>query len=305
MNTESNNIQALSLLVNLLNTNDAYDQALNGLTALYEARNKPLKALRDAGFKSVQSGKALRYNKDALPLAGEYSYLIATTEFTARFNAVWDSKLSPTQLLERKNDDTKHRPSKAQIDANNKQRIASLNFWLINGKFTTNVGKDKARLEHEVAAEKFSDASLEALRVSSKAKVSARQALENKKLVDASLKVISSTKATIERLKGKDDEISVNALKIVTEKAKLEHDNLAILKANLKTADKIANKAQADKVKADKVAQDAKQAKDDKAQAELDKVNKAQDMKKIANDLCNKYTTEQIEQLIEALQNNI
>ena len=284
---ENNTTQALALLVNLLNTNDAYDQALNGLTALYEARNKPLKALRDAGFKSVQSGKALRYNKDALPLAGEYSYLIAATEFEARLLA--------------KNP----KASKAQIDANNKQRIASLNFWLINGKFTTNVGKDKARLEHEVAAEKFSDASLEALRVSSKAKVSARQALENKKLVNASLKVISSTKATIERLKGKDDEISVNALKIVTEKAKLEHDNLAILKANLKTADKIANKAQANKIKADKVAQDAKQAKDDKAQAELDKVNKAQDMKKMANDLCNKYTTEQIEQLIEALQNNI
>ena len=287
MNTESNNVQALALLVNLLNTNDDYDQGLCGMTALYEARNKPLKALRDAGFKSVQSGKALRYNKDALPLAGEYSYLIATTEFEARLLA--------------KNP----KASKAQIDANNKQRIASLNFWLINGKFTTNVGKDRARLEHEVASEKFSDASLEALRIANTAKISARQALENKKLVDASLKVITSTKATIERLKGKDDEISVNALKIVTAKAKLEQDNLATLKANLKIADKIASKAQADKIKADKVAQDAKQAKDDKAQAELDKINKAQDMKKIANDLCNKYTTEQIEQLIEALQNNI
>jgi hypothetical protein len=287
MNTESNNVQALALLVNLLNTNDDYDQGLCGMTALYEARNKPLKALRDAGFKSVQSGKALRYNKDALPLAGEYSYLIATTEFEARLLA--------------KNP----KASKAQIDANNKQRIASLNFWLINGKFTTNVGKDRARLEHEVASEKFSDASLEALRIANTAKISARQALENKKLVDASLKVITSTRATIERLKGKDDEISVNALKIVTAKAKLEQDNLATLKANLKIADKIASKAQADKIKADKVAQDAKQAKDDKAQAELDKINKAQDMKKIANDLCNKYTTEQIEQLIEALQNNI
>jgi hypothetical protein len=285
MNTESNNVQALALLVNLLNTNDAYDQAFDGMTALYEARNKPLKALRDAGFKSVQSGKALRYNKDALPLVGEYSYLIATTEFEARL-------LAKNPMA-----------SKAQIDANNKQRVASLNFWLVNGKFTTNVGKDKARLEHEIAAEKFSDASLEALRIASTAKISARQALENKKLVDTSLKVISSTKATIERLKGKDDEISVNALKIVTAKAKLEQDNLATLKANLKTADKIANKAQAAKAKADKVAQDAKQAKDDKAQAALDKINKAQDMKKIANDLCNKYTTEQIEQLIEALQN--
>ena len=287
MNTELNNIQALALLVNLLNTSDAYDQAFDGMTALYEARNKPLKALRDAGFKSVQSGKALRYNKDALPMVGEYSYLMAITEFEARLLA--------------KNP----KASKAQVDANNKQRVASLNFWLINGKFTTNVGKDKARLEHEVAAEKFSDASLEALRIASAAKISARQALENKKLVDASLKVISSTKATIERLKGKDDEISVNALKIVTARAKLEQDNLTTLKTNLKTADKIANKAQTDKTKADKVAQDAKQAKDDKAQAELDKINKSQDMKKMANDLCNKYTTEQIEQLIEALQNNI
>lgn len=287
MNTESNNIQALALLVDVLNTNDAYDQGFDGMTALYEARNKPLKAMRDAGFRSVQSGKALRYNKDALPMAGEYSYLMATTEFTARLLA--------------KNP----KASKAQIDANNKQRVASLNFWLVNGKFTTNVGKDKARLEHEVAAERFSDASLEALRIASTAKISARQALENKKLVDASLKVISSTKATIERLKGKGDEISVNALKIVTAKAKLEQDNLATLKANLKTADKIANKAQADKTKADKVAQDAKQAKDDKKQAEMDKINKTQDMKKMANDLCNKYTTEQIEQLIKALQNNI
>lgn len=284
---ENNNVQALALLVNLLNTNDDYDQGLNGMTALYEARNKPLKALRDAGFKSVQSGKALRYNKDAQPLAGEYSYLIATTEFEARLLA--------------KNP----KASKAQIDANNKQRVASLNFWLINGKFTTNVGKDKARLEHEVASEKFSDASLEALRIASKAKISARQALENKKLVDASLKVITSTKATIEQLKGKDDEISVNALKSVTAKAKLEQDNLATLKANLKIADKIASKAQADKIKADKVAQDAKQAKDDKAQASKDKKNKAQDMKKLATELSNKYTAEQITKLIVELQKTI
>lgn len=283
----TNTIQATNLLTNILNAVDAIDNTLCTLPALYEARTKALEAMRGAGFKSVQSGKSLRYNKNAAPLAGEYSYTVAVAEFEAR-------------LLART-----PKATKAQLDANNKQRIASLNFWLINGKFTTNVGKDKARLEHEVASEKFSEASLEALRIANTAKLTSRQALENKKLVEQSEKAIKATKATIERLSKNDGEIEQKALLIAKDKAKLEQDNLTTLKANLKQANKLSTKAQADKAAADRTAANAKQAQADKAAAELAKKIKTEDMTKLAAMLASKYSTEQIALLISELQKNI
>lgn len=281
---ENNNVKAVSLLSALLNATDSYDAGLSSLSALYADRAKALEVLRQAGFKSVQSGKSLRYNKDAQPLTGEYPYTLAISEFEARFKAL---KPNATQK---------------QVDANNKQRIASLNFWLVNGKFTSNVGKDRVRLEHEVASEKFSEASLEAIRANTKAKIAIRQSAENKKLVEQATKGLAKTVAKVEEVSASGD---VEALKAIEAKAKLESDNLVKLKENLKIADKIANKAQSDKAKADAVANNAKQAKDDKAQAEQEKKNKAQDMKKLATELSNKYTAEQITKLIAELQKTI
>lgn len=282
--TENNNVKAVSLLSALLNATDSYDAGLSSLSALYADRAKALEVLRQAGFKSVQSGKALRYNKDAQPLTGEYPYTVAISEFEARFKAL---KPNATQK---------------QIDANNKQRVASLNFWLVNGKFTSNVGKDRVRLEHEVASEKFSEASLEAIRANTKAKIAIRQSAENKKLVEQATKGLAKTVAKVKELSASGD---IEALKVIEAKAKLESDNLAKLKDNLKIANKIANKAQTDKTKADAIANNAKQAQADKAQAELEKKNKAQDMKKLATELSNKYTAEQIAKLILELQKTI
>lgn len=281
---ENNNVKAVSLLSALLNATDSYDAGLSSLSALYADRAKALEVLRQAGFKSVQSGKSLRYNKDAQPLTGEYPYTVAISEFEARFKAL---KPNATQK---------------QVDANNKQRIASLNFWLVNGKFTSNVGKDRVRLEHEVASEKFSEASLEAIRANTKAKIAVRQSAENKKLVEQATKGLAKTVAKVKELSASGD---IEALKVIEAKAKLESDNLARLKDNLKIADKIANKAQTDKTRADAIANNAKQAQADKAQAEQDKKNKAQDMKKLATELSNKYTAEQITKLIVELQKTI
>lgn len=286
---ENNNVKAVSLLNALLNATDSYDAGLSSLSALYADRAKALEVLRDAGFKSVQSGKSLRYNKDAQPLTGEYPYTVAISEFEARFKAL---KPNATQK---------------QIDANNKQRIASLNFWLVNGKFTSNVGKDKVRLEHEVASEKFSEATLEAIRANTKAKIAARQASENKKLVDTSSKSITRLESTIKDLavKAKISDIHAAALKIAEGKAKLERSNLAKLKDNLKIAEVESKKAATAKNKADAIANNAKQAQQDKAAAELEKKNKAADMVKVAASLTDKYTADQIKKLIVELQKTI
>lgn len=281
---ENNNVKAVSLLSALLNATDSYDAGLSSLSSLYADRAKALEVLRQAGFKSVQSGKALRYNKDAQPLTGEYPYTVAISEFEARFKAL---KPNATQK---------------QVDANNKQRVASLNFWLVNGKFTSNVGKDRVRLEHEVASEKFSEASLEAIRANTKAKIAIRQSAENKKLVEQATKTLAKTVAKVKELSASGD---IEALKVVEAKAKLESDNLAELKANYHLADKLATRAEVAKQRADDKANNAKQAQADKAQAEQDKKNKAQDMKKLAVDLSNKYTAEQIAKLILELQKTI
>lgn len=304
---ENNNIKAAQLLSTLLDAVNNYDDGLSTLSELHAARIKPLEALRAAGFKAVQSGKAVRYNPNAAPLANEYPYTVAISEFEARFNKRWDSKLTPIQLEARKLGDPKYSPTKKQLDDNNKQKIASLNYWLLNGKFTTNIGKDKPKLEAELAAERFSEATLEAVRASTAAKIAARQASENKKLVDTSNKSITRLESTIKDLtvKAKTSDIHAAALKIAEGKAKLERSNLAKLKDNLKIAEVESKKAATAKNKADKAAEATKQAAADKAQAEQDKKNKAQDMKKLAVDLSNKYTAEQIAKLILELQKTI
>ena len=108
---ESNTVKAAAALSAVLNAVDSYDVALGNVNQAYEDRLNALGALRAMGFKSVQSGKSLRYNKEAAPLKGEYSYTSAVSEFTARFVG-----LNPNA-------------TQKQIDGNNKQRVISLNFW--------------------------------------------------------------------------------------------------------------------------------------------------------------------------------
>jgi hypothetical protein len=299
---ENNNVKAAQLLSTLLDKVDNYDEGFSTLSELHAARIKPLEALRAAGFKAVQSGKAVRYNPNAAPLANEYPYTVAISEFEARFNKRWDSKLTPSQLEARRLGDPKYSPTKKQLDDNNKQKIASLNYWLLNGKFTTNIGKDKPKLEAELAAERFSEATLEAVRANTKAKIAIRQSAENKKLVEQATKTLAKTVAKVKELSASGD---IEALKVIEAKAKLERSNLAKLKDNLKIAEVESKKAATAKNKADKAAEATKQAAADKAAAELEKKNKAADMKKLATELSNKYTAEQITKLIVELQKTI
>ena len=291
MNTESNNVTAASLLSNLLNAVAIHDAILLDTTTAYNSKIKALEALRAAGFKSMQGGGAVRYNANAAPLKGEYSYTVAVTEFTARFNAVWDSKLSPTQLLERKNDDTKHRPSKKKVDDNNKQRISTLNLWLKTGKFSNNTGKDAPRLEHEASLERVD---LNAVAVETTAKAATLATRQVKETTAA----ITKNAAALKKIDPKAGDMSANAFKIATDRA-------AALKVELKEANtantKAIRAAAVAKAKLDQSNLDLKDAKD-----KLDLKNQVKiDVAAMAKKIGGQLTSNQIKQLIDLLQAEI
>ena len=291
MNTEANNVTAASLLSNLLNAVAIHDAILLDTTTAYNGKIKALEALRAAGFKSMQGGGAVRYNANAAPLKGEYSYTVAVTEFTARFNAVWDSKLSPTQLLERKSDDTKHRPSKKKVDDNNKQRISTLNLWLKTGKFSNNTGKDAPRLEHEASLERV-DLNVQAVEIATKAAtIAIRQVKET-------TAAITKNAAALKKIDPKAGDMSANAFKIATDRA-------AALKVELKEANtantKAIKAAAVAKAKLDQSNLDLKDAKD-----KLDLKNQVKiDVAAMAKKIGGQLTSDQIKQLIDLLQAEI
>jgi hypothetical protein len=291
MNTESNNVQAAALLSTLLTAVAVHDASLMDANAAYNGKIKALEALRTAGFKSMQAGSALRYNANAAPLKGEFSYTAAVTEFTARFNALWDSKLSPAQMLDRKNDDTKHRPSKKKVDDNNKQRVSTLNLWLKTGKFSSNTGKDAPRLEHEFSLERV-DLNAQAVEVTTKAATLATRQVKE------TAAAITKNAAALKKIDPKAGDMSANAFKIATDKA-------AALKIELKEANaantKAVKAAAVAKAKLDQSNLDLKNAKD-----KLDLKNQAKiDVKAMAKKIGCQLTSEQIKQLIDLLQAEI
>jgi hypothetical protein len=291
MNTESNNVTAAALLSNLLNAVAIHDAILLDTTTAYNSKIKALEALRAAGFKSVQGGGAVRYNPNAAPNKGEFSYIAAVTEFESRFNAAWDSKLSPDQLLDRKNDDTKHRPSKKKVDDNNKQRVSTLNLWLKTGKFSNNTGKDKPRLEHEFSLERV-DLNVQVVETTTKAAtLAARQVKET------AAAILKNT-AALKKIDPEAGDMSANAFKIATDKA-------AALKVELKEANaantKAVKAAAAAKTKLDEANLAAKNTKD-----KLDLKNQAKiDVKAMAKKIGGQLTSDQIKQLIDLLQAEI
>lgn len=268
---EANNVTAAALLSNLLNAVAIHDTSLVDANAAYNGKIKALELLRAAGFKSMQAGNALRYNANAAPLKGEYSYVVAATEFDARF------------LLARPNATPK------QTTDNRKQRISTLNLWLRTGKFSNNTGKDAPRLEHEFSLERV-DLNVQEVEITTKAAtLAARQVKET-------VAAITKNAATLKKIDPKAGDMSANAFKIATDKA-------AALKIELKEANAANNKAikvaTAAKAKLDQSNLAAKDAKD-----KLDLKNQV-DVKAMAKKIGGQLTSDQIKQLIEALQAEI
>ena len=291
MNTESNNVTAAALLSNLLNAVAIHDTSLVDANAAYNGKLKALEVLRAAGYKSMQGGGAVRYNANAAPNKGEYSYTVAVTEFTARFNTVWDSKLSPTQKAERALDDTKHRPSKKRIDDNNKQRVSTLNLWLKTGKFSNNTGKDAPRLEHEFSMERV-DLNVQAVEITTKAATLATRQVKE------TTAAITKNAAALKKIDPKAGDMSANAFKLATDKA-------AALKIELKEANAANTKAiKAAAVAKAKLEQSNLALKDAKDKLDLKNQTKI-DIKAMAKKIGGQLTTDQIKQLIGLLQDEI
>ena len=140
MTTQTNNtIEAATKLHSLMDAVTAHDTLSIDLNKAYDIRAAALESLLKMGFKAVQSGKSLRYNPNAEPKANEFSYKIASAEFTARFTY--------------KNPEA----TEKQIRERVKQDIQSLSVWLSTGKFLSNVGRDKPKLELELASAKFEE----------------------------------------------------------------------------------------------------------------------------------------------------
>ena len=270
---ENNTIHAVSLLVNLLNANEGHNASLIATHTAYNGKIKALEALRAAGFKSMQAGSALRYNKDAAPLKGEFSYTAAVVEFTARF------------LLIKPNATPK------QIDDNNKQRISTLNLWLKTGKFSNNTGKDAPRLEHEFSLERVD---LHAVAVETTSKTAT---LATRQVKETTAAILKNT-AALKKIDPKAGDMSANAFKLATAKA-------VALKIELKEANaantKAIKAAAVAKAKLDQSNLDLKDAKD-----KLDLKNQAKiDVKAMAKKIGGQLTSEQIKQLIDLLQAEI
>jgi hypothetical protein len=273
MTTESNNVTAAALLSNLLNAVAIHDASLVDANAAYNGKIRALEILRAAGYKSMQAGSALRYNANAAPLKGEYSYVVAATEFDARF------------LL------AKPSATPKQTTDNRKQRISTLNLWLKTGKFSNNTGKDAPRLEHEFSLERV-DLHAAAVETTSKAAT-----LATRQVKETTAAILKNT-AALKKIDPKAGDMSANAFKLATDKA-------AALKIELKEANtantKAIKAAAVAKAKLDQSNLDLKDAKD-----KLDLKNQAKiDVKAMAKKIGGQLTSEQIKQLIDLLQAEI
>ena len=116
----------------------------------HTARNMMIASLEacvKAGYKTVQSGLFCKNGKAGKPKEGEFPYLVAKTEFETNYlahhKAKWDGKGEYTP------------PTKKELDNTIKQKIATLAFFLEVGKYTSNVGRDKPKIMHEVYSAEY------------------------------------------------------------------------------------------------------------------------------------------------------
>jgi hypothetical protein len=273
MNTESNNVTAAALLSNLLNAVDIHNAISVDANAAYNGKIKALEVLRAAGYKSMQAGHALRYNANAAPLKGEYSYVVAATEFDARF------------LLAKPNATPK------QIADNRKQRMSTLNLWLKTGKFSNNTGKDAPRLEHEFSLERVD---LHAVAVETTTKAAT---LATRQVKETKAAILKNT-AALKKIDPKAGDMSANVFKLATDKAVALKIELKEANAANTKAVKAAAVAKAKLDQSNLALKDAKDKLDLKHQAKID-------VKAMAKKLGGQLTSEQIKQLIDLLQAEI
>lgn len=137
---------AVQMVSDLFIAIDSHQAASDTVNITYVTRGTALKALKDAGFTSVQDGR-----KKGKPAKFEVPNDAELKEFfTSRFvsmvkerhikseEAAKAAKAQPMPYVE---------PTDLQIAANLKQQISALNYYLKTGTFTTNAGRDIAKNE--------------------------------------------------------------------------------------------------------------------------------------------------------------
>lgn len=137
---------ALTLVTGLFTAIDNHTHAADNLNATYTSREAALVALRTAGYTSVQDGRSRAVaKKTEVP---NDAYLVGF--FNVRFNNMLKARwLVDSEAAKAMKAETMPfiGPTKEQLAADCKQQISALNYYLKEGKFTTNAGRDKAKNE--------------------------------------------------------------------------------------------------------------------------------------------------------------
>jgi len=285
--------QAIPLVQALFNAIDSHQAIVDSLNPSYDTRAAALKALKDAGFTSVQDGRSKK-----APTSHEIPFNDALKGFFAtRFEAVYKTsqvRANDTLKLNGKTSLEYRAPTKEQVNYDLAQQVRNLNYYLKTGTFVTNVGRDKAKNEvleltaalH--AAERKEEAAIKkaAKEKTDLAALLVKQEADKQAAILESAELEAETMLLEEHVKETATQAAINPTKenkIAADKAVA--DKIAADKA-------VADKAQADKIAADKIAADkaaqVKQALSDKAEANKAQANtlaaqKALDDKKAGN----------------------
>ena len=330
---------ALTLVSNLFNAIDSHQAAADTLHVTYTSREAALKTIRDAGYTSVQDGRSKKAAKKT-----EVPNNAALADF---FNTRFLTMLKTKHILEVEHFKAQGaevmpfiEPSKEQISANLKQQIAALNYYLKNGIFTTNAGREAAKneaaetariihnAERKAAAEaKAAELAKQKLELLAKQEAEAaerKQAAKAEAEAKAKAEAEAKAKAAAELEAAKAKPLTAAQKKVI---AKLEAEAAELAKAEAEAAELEAAEAKAaaaliiemqtaakDKIAADKAAAEAEaEAKRLKAEAEAKAAakakGKAKDNEKDANQVLeniyksciNNLTEAQIEELINKL----
>ena len=339
MTTKS--MTALSLVTSLFTAIDSHQAAADTLHVTYTSREAALKAIRDAGYTSVQDGRSKKAAKK-----GEVPNDAALASF---FNTRFLTMLKTKHIMEVEHFKAQGaetmpfvEPTKEQIAANLKQQISALNYYLKHGVFTTNAGREAAKQEAaetarvihnaerkaaaEAKAAELAKAKLEQLaRMEAEAAARKAEAAELEAAAAALAKAeAEAAAAALEAAKSKPQTAAQKKVvaKLEAAAAELEAAEAAAAEleaAEAKAAAELAKEVQAaalDKIKADKAAAEAEaEAKRLKAEAEAKAAAKAKakakdkdsekDAKQVLENIyktcINNLTEAQIEELINKL----
>ena len=330
---------ALSLVTSLFTAIDSHQAAADTLHVSYNTREAALKAIRDAGYTSVQDGRTNKVAKK-----GE---LKVTEDIKRFFNTRFLTMLKTRHIIEIERLKAAGQetipfvePTKEQTDANLKQQTANLNHYLKTGVFTTNAGREAAKNEAAETARIIHNAERKAA-AEAKAAELAKQKLEllakqeaeaaARKAEAAELEAAAAAlakaeaeaaAAALEAAKSKPQtaaqkKIVARMEAAAAELAKAEAEAAELEAAEAKAAAELVKEVQAaamDKVKADKAAAEAEaEAKRLKAEAEAKAAAKAKakakdsekDAKQVLENIyktcINNLTETQIEELINKL----